>query len=82
MPRKDDALVLTPGSQYRIKSLEARDHPMETTGIFRGYADKSHGEDAGKTRLIPTHMIISIDVLKAEKEREQKEPEGDSVYFG
>jgi len=94
MPRKDDALVLTPGSQYRIKSLEARDHPMETTGIFRGYAavahdtamvielDKSHGDDAGKTRLIPTHMIISIDVLKAEKEREQKEPEGDSVYFG
>lgn len=94
MPRKDEAIVLTPGSLYRVKSLEARDKPMETYGTFKGYAaiahdtalvmelDKSHGEDKGKMRLIPSHMIISIDVLKAEKEKEEKEAESTSVYFG
>jgi len=94
MPRKDEAFVLTPGSQYRVKSLESRDHPMETVGVFKGYAalahdtavvielDKSHGDDAGRLRLIPSHMILSIDVLKAEKEKEEKEGESNAVYFG
>jgi hypothetical protein len=94
MPRKDDAIVLTQGSLYRIKSLESRDHPMETTGIFKGYAavahdtalvielDKSHGEDQGRLRLIPANMIMSIDVLRAEKEKEEKEGEANAVYFG
>lgn len=94
MPRKDEAIVLTPGSLYKVKSLESRDKPMETVGVFKGYAalahdtavvmelDKSHGEDKGRIRLIPSHMIISIDVLKAEKEKEEKETESTSVYFG
>ena len=94
MPRRDDAIVLTPGSQYRIKSLESRDHPMETTGVFKGYAavahdtaivielDKLHGEDKGRLRLIPSHMIISIDVLRAEKEKEEKDKDSNAVYFG
>jgi hypothetical protein len=94
MPRKDEAIVLTPGSQYRIKSLESRDRPMETLGVFKGYAalahdtavvielDKSHGDDKGRLRLIPSHMILSIDVLKAEKEKEEKETETNAVYFG
>jgi len=94
MPKRDDAIVLTPGSLYKVKSLESRDHPMETVGIFRGYAavahdtaivmelDKSHGEDKGRLRLIPSHMILSIDVLKAEKEKEEKEAESNAVYFG
>lgn len=87
-------MVLTPGSQYRVKSLESRDHPMETVGIFKGYAalahdtvvvmelDKPHGDDKGRLRLIPSHMILSIDVLKAEKEKEEKEAETNAVYFG
>ncbi len=95
MPRKDDAaIVLTPGSLYRIKSLESRDHPMETVGIFKGYAaiahdtalvielEKAHGEDKGKLRLIPANMIMAIDVLKAEKEAVEKEGESNAVYFG
>lgn len=94
MPKRDDALVLTPGSLYKVKSLESRDHPMETTGIFKGYAavahdtaivmelDKTHGEEKGRLRLIPSHMIISIDVLKAEKEKDEKESESTAVYFG
>ena len=94
MPRKDEAIVLTPGSLYKIKSLESRDHPMETVGIFKGYAalahdtavvvelDKSHGDEKGRLRLIPSHMILSIDVVKAEKEKEEKEAESNAVYFG
>ncbi|MGQ9586900.1 MAG: hypothetical protein ACUVT7_00755 [Thermoplasmata archaeon] len=94
MPKRDEAIVLTPGSLYKIKSLEARDKPMETVGIFKGYAavahdtaivmelDRSHGEDKGKLRLIPSHMIICIDVLKAEKEKEEKGAESNAVYFG
>ena len=94
MPRKDDAVVLTEGSQYRIKSLEARDKPMETIGVFKGYAAIAHdtalvmelekplGEGKAMLRLIPSHMIISIDVLKAEKEKRTKDQDGNSVYFG
>jgi hypothetical protein len=94
MPRRDDAITLTEGSQYRVKSLEARDKPMETIGVFKGYAAIAHdtamvmelenplGEGKTMLRLIPSHMIISIDVLKAEAEKKAKESEGDSVYFG
>ena len=95
MPRKDEAaVVLTPGSIYRIKSLESRDHPMETVGVFKGYAamahdtalvielGKIHGEDEGKLRLIPANMIMVIDVLKAEKEKVEKEGENNPVYYG
>lgn len=94
MPRKDEAIVLTPGSLYKIKSLESRDHPMLTVGVFKGYAalahdtavvielDKSHEDEKGLLRLIPSHMILSIDVVKAEKEKEEKESESNAVYFG
>ena len=68
---------------YRIKSLESRDKPMETVGVFKGYAALAHDtaivmelgnhheDDKGKIRLIPSHMIICIDVLKAEKEKQE-----------
>ena len=94
MAKRDDAIVLTPGSLYKIRSLEARDKPMETVGVFKGYAavahdtaivvelDKTHGDDKGRLRLIPANMIMSIDVLKAEKEKEEKESESNAVYFG
>lgn len=94
MARKDDAIVLTLGSLYRVKSLESKDKPMETVGIFKGYAAIAHdtaivmevekelGKEHGMLRLIPSHMIISIDVLKAEKEKDVKETESNAVYFG
>jgi hypothetical protein len=94
MAKRDEAIILTPGSLYRIKSLEGRDKPMETTGIFKGYAavahdtalvielDKNHGEAKGTMRLILSHMILSLDVLKAEKEEEKKESDSTAVYFG
>lgn len=95
MPKRDDAVVLTPGSLYRVRSLESREKPLETVGVFKGYAAVAHdtalvmevelstveGRDRFM-RLIPSHMIISIDVLKAEKEEEQKEKDSNAVYFG
>ncbi len=95
MARKDDAIVLTPGSLYRVKSLESREKPLETIGVFKGYAAVAHDTavvmevelSTGESketfmRLIPSHMVISIDVLKAEKEEEQKEKDSNAVYFG
>lgn len=95
MAKRDDAIVLTPGSLYRVKSLESRDKPLETIGVFKGYAAVAHDTavvmdvdiSAGDKkerllRLIPAHMIISIDVLKAEKAEEQADKDSNAVYFG
>jgi hypothetical protein len=95
MPKKDDAIVLTPGSLYRIRSLESREKPLETVGVFKGYAAVAHdtaivmevelsagGSKETLMRLIPAHMIISIDVLKAEKEEELKEKDSSAVSYG
>lgn len=94
MSKKDEAIVLTPGSLYKIKSLEAKDKPMETVGIFKGYAAIAHdtavvmqlekqlNDESSRIRLIPAHMILSIDVLKAEEEKEEAEKDTNAVYFG
>ena len=67
-------VALTKGSRYRIESMETRDRTKITKGIFRGYAaigpddalvvelDESHQELKGKLRLIPIHVILSVDV--------------------
>jgi hypothetical protein len=69
-------ILLTKGSRYRIESLETRDRTKVTHGVFRGYAtigpeealvmelDESHQELKGKLRLLPLHVILSIDVLE------------------
>ncbi len=84
----NDYTVLTKGSRYRITSLETRDKPMITHGVFRGYAaigpedgicielDASHAELAGKVRIIPSHMIIAIDVVEQAEEKREKEKPG------
>jgi hypothetical protein len=94
MSKKDDAIVLTKGSQYKVKSLEAKDKPMETVGIFKGYAAIAHdtaivmqlekqlSDETARIRLIPSHMILSIDVLKVEEEKEETEKDTNAVYFG
>ena len=91
--KKEETFSLVPGSYYLIRSAEARDHPLETRGKFRGYASIGQdsalaiemdepGENKGRLRFIPLPMVLSVDVLKAiEKPDEPKEqPEG--VYFG
>lgn len=91
--KKDKEIVLTKGSKYRVKSLEAKDKPLVTHGTFKGYTaigsdegicielDESYKETAGRIRVIPCHMILSIDVIKA-KEEEEKIKERPSAYFG
>lgn len=85
---QNDDIVLTKGSRYRITSMETRDKPLITHGVFRGYAavgpddgfcielDGSHAELAGKIRIIPCHMVISIDVVAQAEERKEKEKPG------
>ncbi len=84
-------IQLTAGSEYRITSMESRDKPLVTKGIFKGYTmigdidslcmelDSSHKESKGKIRVIPSHMIISIDIISVAKE-EKKDDE--SIYVG
>ena len=68
--------------------METRDKPLLTHGVFRGYAaigpddgicmelDASHAELAGKVRIIPSHMIIAIDVVEQAEEKREKEKPG------
>ena len=89
----DKGFVLTRDSHYRIKSLESRDKPLTSQGIFLGYTaigndegiclelDESHGEDKGKIRIIPTHMLVSIDVISAAVEGGEQDKEKTSVYY-
>ncbi len=85
--------ALTEGSHYLVKSLATRDDLLETRGFFEGYVslgrghalrikldDKNDG-DEGEIRIVPNHMITSIDIIE-----ENDEPEEDnkpsSSYFG
>ncbi|MBI5001286.1 MAG: hypothetical protein HZB92_07170 [Euryarchaeota archaeon] len=89
---KEGVLFLTKGSKYRISSLESRDHPLVTNGTFMGYTaighdegicvqlDDTHKGDVGIMRVIPTHMIISIDVIQAAKPKEQKAPDTATMF--
>ena len=75
--KKPDAIVLTPGSMYEIRSLGAKDEPIVTKGTFRGYTqvgnidglcielDASHKELKGKIRVIPSHMVMALDIIAA-----------------
>ena len=89
-----DAFQLTQGSQYVIRSLEARDKPLESRGIFKGYTaiaqddalcielDESHGDLKGKYRVIPTHMVLAIDVITHASAKKKPEEDSTARYFG
>ncbi len=91
MPTEEDNR-LTEGSHYLVKSLSTRDEIITTRGFFNGYLqlgkhqaismelDDTH-EDAGETRIIPCHVIASIDIIdRVELEEESKKET--SSYFG
>lgn len=85
-------LQLTEGSTYKITSLGTKDKPIVTSGTFKGYSvvgnmdaicmelDKSHEKLAGKIRIVPTHMVMFIDIVKAKEAAEEKKPE-ESVFY-
>ena len=89
---KKDEIILTKGSRYLLKSLESRDKPQISQGTFRGYTavgpddalcielDATHETDQGRLRIIPCHMIISIDILEAKVEDEDPKDEIHGMY--
>lgn len=90
--KKDNGVVLTPGSRYRIKSLESRDNPLVTSGKFTGYTaighdegmvmelDDTHKGDAGRFRVVPTHAIVSIDIIETAEEEDKKLPDSGTMF--
>ena len=88
-------MELTEGSTYKITSIGARDSVIETEGTFKGFISigvdetgllmdlgKSHGNMAGKTRIIPLHIILLIDVLDAKENKAKDDFKGISHYVG
>lgn len=76
--KKDEPPVhLTLGSKYHVRSLASRESVQETRGTFRGFTsvgsidglaiemDETHKELKGKLRVIPSHMVLSVDILEA-----------------
>ena len=88
-----EIFMMTKGSRYRLTSAESRERPMRTSGVFQGFAtvgtddavvmelDENHEEDEGRTRVLPLHMILAIDVLEtAELEEEDEETRPETMF--
>lgn len=61
---------LTEGSTYRVTSLATREDTFETEGTFQGVTsmgsvDAIVLEVDGEPELVPTHMIVKLEVLEA-----------------
>ena len=92
--KNKESFQLTVGSQYIVHSLETRDKSLDSRGTFKGYTvvaqddaicielDKTHGDLKGKYRVIPTHMILAIDVIKHANVKEDTKDESAARYFG
>ncbi len=90
----NEALELTVGSHIRIKSLGSKDQPLISIGIFKGYTvvgssdgiclklDEIHKDLTGKIRIIPSHMVMALDILKAAESDKEEEKESTNRYFG
>lgn len=88
---------LTVGSKYLVKSVLTREQTQETEGVFRGITTVGTNDSIlmelggkagplkGKMRIIPTHMVVSIDVLEvAEKPATNKKRTAgeENVHYG
>lgn len=90
--KKQEKIQLTEGSTYKITSIGTRDKPTVTNGKFKGYTvignmdavcielDKSHRSLKGKLRIIPTHMVMTIDIVSAKRAKEEKASE-EAVFY-
>ena len=90
---KDKKMELTEGSVYKITSLGGRDILLETEGVFKGFISigvdeigliielgKEHKSMKGKIRIIPLHVLLSIDVIKS-KPNNKKEGDGEMPHY-
>ncbi|MFO8109370.1 MAG: hypothetical protein R6U17_02445 [Thermoplasmata archaeon] len=86
-----DRLVI--GSKYRIISLSKRDETMETVGTFKGYMylgrDQAlkielecSGDEPEPLRVIPSHMILYMDIIEQMEQKKEKSKGRSSSYFG
>ncbi|GEM_PF-4329023 len=82
-----DSLVV--GSKYKIVSLSARDETIETMGEFKGYiylgrdqALKMELDEEGEIRVVPSHMILYLDIIEQAERKEKREKKRESSYFG
>ena len=92
---KEKKLELTEGSVYKITSLGNRETMLETEGTFKGFIsigvdetgllielDQNHGAMAGKTRIIPLHVILLIDIVDAKENEKKDDYKGMTHYVG
>jgi hypothetical protein len=88
-----DEVKLTVGSTYLIKSVLTRESVQETEGVFKGVTtigtsdalimELKAGPMKGKIRLIPSHMVVSLDMLeRAKAEEKKKSSEDENVHYG
>lgn len=94
MKKEDEDLgsELVEGSKYKIRSLFSREETLVTSGEFKGYMfigrdqalkmelDDTH-EEAGLIRIIPSHMIIHIDII-TQVPRKKEKGKKTGAYFG
>jgi len=92
---KKDKMELTEGSVYKVTSLGGRDTMLETEGTFKGFIsigvdetgllmelNHSHGDMAGKIRIVPLHVLLLIDILDAKENEKKDDFKGISHYVG
>ena len=92
---KEDKMEITVGSVYKITSLGARENVIETEGTFKGFISigvdetgllmelsSTHGEMAGRVRIVPLHVILLIDILDAKENEEKEDDKGMAHYVG
>ncbi|MCK5562455.1 MAG: hypothetical protein KAJ51_17775 [Thermoplasmata archaeon] len=82
-----EEILLTKGSKYQITSLGSRDEPTVSTGTFIGYTaignvdgiclelDKVHKKLKGKVRIIPSHIILTIDIISMAEQDDSDDKE-------
>lgn len=92
---KNNKMELTEGSEYKITSLGGKDTILETEGVFKGFISigvdetgllmelsESHGDMAGKIRIVPLHVVLLIDILSAREDKKREDDKGMSHYVG
>lgn len=84
---------LVPGSKCVVYLTTSNEEIVKCSGKFDGFVpvgeesslciilDESHGELAGKVRLIPTNMIAAIDIIEMAEEEEEKKKYEDNHYY-
>ncbi len=84
---------LTPGSKCVVYSAASNDDIVKTSGRFEGFVpvgeesslcivlDETHGDMAGKVRLIPTNTIAAIDIIELAKKEDKVEKYEANHYF-